>query len=124
MDDPTNYTTTQIASFADALKTARGDRSTAEVVRELPGYTSNKAINNWERGDSPPKPPTIFGLERALGVQPGHLSRHLGFVPLDADALECTVDAAISGDERLTADQREALRNTYRLFITQGSDGR
>lgn len=73
---------------------------------------SQSAVTYWCRGGSVPSPPTIvFDLERLLHLPPGHLSKHLGFVPTststeDADPV---ARAAISAASGLTVTQKRVL---------------
>ena len=66
---------------------------------------SPQLVSDWKRGRRRPSADQVFALERALGAEPGSLSRHLGFVPVDADV------AAVSGlADRVRARLTEVLR--------------
>lgn len=117
MDRRADYTQRQRRAFATALQGARGDVSTRELADQL-GYRSPGTISHWEKGESPPEPPVVFALEDRLGLTPGTLSQHLGFLPVAADAAPCTVETALVSDLHLTEDRREILRNIYRDFVS------
>lgn len=63
--------------------------SQAQLARRL--GVSPQLVSDWKRGRRTPSPDQLFAIERALDVKPGQLSRHLGYVPTDAEA------AAIDG---------------------------
>lgn len=48
---------------------------------------SVRTIRSWVRGERTTDPGQVFALERALGCEPGELSRHLGYVPVAADTV-------------------------------------
>ncbi len=41
-------------------------------------------VSAWLSGESEPASAVVFELERVLELPPGHLSRHLGYLPPDA----------------------------------------
>lgn len=112
MDD---YTARQREAFANALADALPDDydERTRIAGEI-GYSSVGSLTNWAQGKAPPKPPVVTRLELALGLEPGHLSQHLGWTPLDADAPDCTVESAIAADPRLSTSARRVLRSVYR----------
>lgn len=99
------------AAFGDALREAMGGRSNVAVGRHV-GLTDD-AVAKWIRGESEPPPLTVFAVEEFLGVPPGDLSRHLGFLPV---AAKVSVLSAIDADERLTDRDRKVLRAAYRAL--------
>jgi len=107
----------QRAQFAAALREERGALSQAELGRRV-GLTGAR-IGQFEAGENV-DPDQVFLLERQLGLPPGRLSRHLGFVPVDADAAADVV-AAIEQDPRLALDvsARNALVSLYRHYTGQ-----
>src|SRR5436853_6862060 len=69
------------AALAEAM-TSRG-MSQMELARQLD--MTQSAISSWRCGDSVPiHHETTFQVEKALKVNPGHLSRHLGYYPPEA----------------------------------------
>jgi transcriptional regulator with XRE-family HTH domain len=105
-------------ALAEAL-VARG-RTQRELADAL-GITQS-AISAWKYGNAEPAPPTVFRIERALGVDPGSLSVHLGFVPAGADVSALgggaySFEAAIAGDGRLDERGRRVLRAAYRELV-------
>lgn len=74
-------------------------------------------ISSWIRGLTQPSEPELtFALERALGLQPGELSKHLGYVPLpDESWLELLARDPGVDDElkRLLPMLAEALKGVW-----------
>lgn len=83
---------------------------------------SQSIINNWLQGDRLPSPWRVFDMERALDLQPGSLSRVLGYLPASARSV-VTVEDAIRADATLTARHRDALLAMYRALSDPGKEG-
>lgn len=60
-----------------------------------------------------PRPERVFEIEQALGLEPGQLSHHLGYVPLCAVRSFADVRTAIERDETLTPNDRETVLRVY-----------
>lgn len=43
--------------------------------------TTQQSVSRWLMGQVPTEPERQFAIEKALQLEPGALSRHLGFVP-------------------------------------------
>lgn len=69
-------------------------------------------ISAWVADRATPGHAVVFRVEEALEVPPGSLSRHLGYLPLDATQPSTVVDC-IDADPALTPGQRAALRAVY-----------
>lgn len=94
-------------ALADALHDAHASpKDAAEVV----GWTADYVLK-LTRGLRVPNPWALFALELHLGVAPGELSRHLGYLPVAAPP---SVVAAIEADKSLTPSARAMLVATYR----------
>ena len=83
--------------------------------RDLPW--AQTAVSQWLRGTTTPDPEVIFAMERALGVRPGDLSRHLGYLPVAAKPSPMTVEAAIQADPKLPDKLKRALTVAYREMV-------
>lgn len=72
------------AAFAAALRNERLRRgiTQSEVAARI--GVGQTAVAAWENAVSIPDPLTVFTVERAIGMRPGRLSRHLGYVPVPA----------------------------------------
>lgn len=70
---------------------------------------SQSAVSAWIQGTSTPEPAVVFGLEHVLGLRPGQLSRHLGYLPVDAKPPVGGVEQAIRDDATLPTAARKAL---------------
>jgi transcriptional regulator with XRE-family HTH domain len=81
----------------------------APALADAIGVTDD-TVRKWINGAHAPDPATVFAVEETLGLPPGELSRHLGYVPVDAPA----VTAAIEADPGLSPNQRAMLTAAYR----------
>lgn len=106
--------------FGDALKVLLGDRPQQWLANEL--GVSQSAISQWIKAQTEPLPPRVFEIERVLGVEPGTLSRLLGYRPDDgADTL--SVEAAILADPSLTDDQKNRFLGLFRDITAPAARG-
>jgi transcriptional regulator with XRE-family HTH domain len=97
-------------AFGKALDAAMRDADiSAPQVASFVGLTAD-AVRKWMTGVGEPKPLTVFAVEALLGVAPGELSRHLGFVPVDV----VSVSTAIDADRGLSNEAKRLLLATYR----------
>lgn len=103
-------------TFAAALRQALTDEDRKQSwlgteVARIEGLDSPIAqpqISKYLTGDSTPEPRRVFAIEAALGLNPGTLSRHLGYVPTEVSPATTVADAAAE-DPHLTREQREDL---------------
>lgn len=77
----------------DEALTIRGLTQT-EVATRL--GTTQSTVSAWKRGQCEPDMDTVFALEELLGLRPGHLSRHLGYLPVTVEIALPTVEDTIS----------------------------
>jgi transcriptional regulator with XRE-family HTH domain len=101
-------------AFAKALGTvAREDNlSQAELARRL--GLAQQTVSKYIAGQLPPENPHIvFEMERSLGLPPGYLSNHLGYVPVGAP----DTPTAILNDRGLIPETRQMLLQVYRDFL-------
>lgn len=91
-------------ALSDALNTHR--RTTAEVGR-MAGV-SPSMVSHWATGRNVPSPEQVFAIEDGMGLEPGELSKHLGYLPNKAEGrpLTVTVVEAIRTDPRLSRNPR------------------
>ncbi len=77
---------------------------------------TDDAVRKWRNGMVPSGPQLVYDIEAALALQPGELSRHLGFRPLDtpASALD-----AIDADPSLDETTRPIILAAYRAARDQ-----
>jgi DNA-binding transcriptional regulator YdaS (Cro superfamily) len=86
-----------------------------EQVGEATGQrVSQSAVSSWITGTHQPSPEQVFALERVLGFRPGQLSRHWGYLPLEARSPGGGVEAAIRDDPELASNAKRALVAAYR----------
>jgi transcriptional regulator with XRE-family HTH domain len=120
-------TAAQREVFRRALRQAREDaglsqRALARAVNVSPG-----AVWQWERDEdgTVPRLDMTTRLEQVLKLEPGHLSRALGYVPATAEPGTMTsVVAAARADPRLGDSERELLIAVYRELVRQSASKR
>lgn len=115
------------AAFADALIEALNvRRKTQQALGEALGV-KQPTVSGWIRREAEPTPETVFAIERALELPPGHLSRHLGYLPPEAvKAPPATFEAVVTGDPLLEDYVKRALIEQYRALTSRraGRGGR
>ncbi len=86
---------------------------------------SKAAVSQWEVGRSLPVPAKVPNLERALELEPGTLSRLLGYLPITSGDDKTTLDVieAIRRDARLGEHGQELLIAMYRQLVRQHEAG-
>jgi transcriptional regulator with XRE-family HTH domain len=103
------------SGFGSALREARrrsGLRQ-EDLARQL--GIAQPTLSAWELAKAVPQSPQeVFRLESMLGCPAGHLSCHLGYVPIGS--VEVDVVAAIRADEHLARQLGEQLVVIYRTF--------
>ncbi len=110
----TNTTDQQRKAFSVALKgamAAAGVESAAQLHRRALVVGIDKtasAVGHWTTGHSEPSRPEVLILEQICEVEPGHLSRHLGWIPVDVDS-ETTIEQLILADRNLTDANKATL---------------
>jgi transcriptional regulator with XRE-family HTH domain len=105
--------------LADAMK-ARGMRQ-----GDLAGMlgANQSSVSGWINGKYEPAAGTVFTLERCLGVDPGTLSRPLGYLPVDPAQRMVSVEAAIADSPLLDDEAKAALAGTYRVLVARSIGG-
>lgn len=98
--------------FAEAFNEALAisGLSRVELARKL-GVTES-GLSYWLTGQRLPSPDKVFEIERALRCPPGHLSRHLEYLPVNG-AEPLSVEEAIQGCD-LSPENRTRLLDLYR----------
>jgi transcriptional regulator with XRE-family HTH domain len=101
--------------LADALK--RSGMRQDDLARRLD--TTQSSVSGWINGKYEPAAETVFAIERALNVDPGHLSRPLGYLPVDRGSASIGVEAAIAESLLLDGDEKAALLAMYHVLVTR-----
>lgn len=86
----------------------------AEQLHEEP--VKQAGVYKWLRDPTILSPARVFAIERALNLQPGALSRGLGFLPVEAVA-HGGVLAAIEADPLLTDFAKYSLARMYEAMV-------
>lgn len=89
---------------------------TQRELRDELGWGSHTTMNRWRHLIAEPLPDEVFELERILGVAPGTLSAHLGYMPLKAERL-AGVEAAVEADQIIPPWGKEILLTAYREIM-------
>jgi transcriptional regulator with XRE-family HTH domain len=114
-------TAAQKDEFRRVLREARARRRLSlRVLGEVAGV-SKSAVAQWESGRSLPVPAKVPELERALEMEPGALSRLLGYLPITGGDEKTSLDVieAIRRDARLGEHGQELLIAMYRQLLRQ-----
>lgn len=112
----------QMQSFAAALERALDGRQRAwlgaQIAREVgrPTPLTASAVNQWIACTSEPSREFVFAAERVLSLPPGALSRHLGYLPINAKNIRTPADA-IGADTKLSDETRRVLLRAYKAAI-------
>src|SRR5262245_37575075 len=117
-------TAAQREVFRRALQQAREDCGLSQrAMAKAIGVTSG-AVWQWEREQdgTVPRPETTVELERVLKLEPGRLSRLLGYLPtVDLKEPTASVVEAAKADPRLGQSERELLIAVYRELVRQST---
>jgi transcriptional regulator with XRE-family HTH domain len=98
--------------LANALK-ARAMKQ--EDLARLMG-TTQSSVSGWINGKYEPPAGTVFRMERLLEVDPGLLSRPLGYLPLEGPQATVGVPTAIAQASVLDEDEKAVLISLYELL--------
>jgi transcriptional regulator with XRE-family HTH domain len=117
-------TAAQREVFRRALRQAREDAGLSQRALARAVSVSAGAVWQWERDEdgTVPRLDMTTRLEQVLKLEPGHLSRLLGYVPATAEQGSITsVVAAARADPRLDDSERELLIAVYRELVRQSA---
>ena len=113
-------TAQQKTAFRRALRRAR--EAAGQTQSGLSGKlgVSRSAVWQWEQGKAVPTERNVATLEQELRLQPGSLSRLLGYLPASAVEREMiSVIEALEADPKLGERERELLASMYRQLVKQ-----
>ena len=79
--------------------------------------TTQSSVSGWINGRYEPAAAIVFAIERALDLEPGHLSRPLGYLPVDHGTRPVSVEVAIVEDDLLDDDQKAVLKSMYQVLV-------
>ena len=105
--------------LAEALK-ARKMRQD-DLARTL--GTTQSSVSGWINGKYEPAAATVFTIERCLNMDPGTLSRPLGYLPVEPASRSVSVEGAIAQNTQLDEEQKAALSTLYRVLVKRGGAG-
>ena len=78
--------------------------------------TTQSSVSGWINGKYEPAAATVFCIERSLDMDPGTLSRPLGYLPVEPASRTVSVEGAIAQNTQLDEDQKAALTALYRVL--------
>jgi hypothetical protein len=115
-----NSSSEQKAAFGEALLAAlmaKGLRppDLIDVVGASTRDNASNLVKNWISGKNEPPRPTVTAIEKFLDLEPGDLSRHLGWLPVGSSEIP-TLEAAVLADSELTGEQRRVLLQLLKSF--------
>lgn len=84
------------------------DELAEAVAKESGESVSVSALSLWLSAKAEPSRRKVFALEKVLGCKPGALSRHLGYLPINARDV-VSVEDALEADGRISAEARRVL---------------
>lgn len=116
----------RLERFGRELAAALATRGlTQRELGEALGGTRQSAVSSWCSGQAEPNPATVFGIERALELPPGRLSRHLGYLPVGGDrGVDGDVERAIAGDPFLDPVEKRGMLAMYTELVSRRSRGK
>ncbi len=85
--------------------------------------TTQSSVSGWINGKYEPAAETVFAIERALGLEPGHLSRPLGYLPAERGNGPVSVEGAIAENTFLDEEQKAVLVAMYQVLVRQSKKG-
>lgn len=83
--------------------------------------TTQSSVSGWVNGKYEPAAATVFTIERSLALEPGSLSRPLGYLPVEPAARVASVEAAITQSTLLDDDAKAALAALYRVLTRRST---
>ena len=104
--------------LASALK-ARGMKQD-DLAGQL--GTTQSSVSGWINGRYEPSAATVFTMEVSLGLDPGSLSRPLGYLPVEPVSHPVSVEVAIAQSTRLGEDEKAAMSALYHV-LARSSEG-
>jgi transcriptional regulator with XRE-family HTH domain len=104
-----HHNTERRKAFATSLANAMSVRGVVQRQFATDMGVSQGSVSGWVGGEYEPLPDVVFAIESKLDLPPGHLSRHLGYVPLDAAVPSITLEEAVLADPDLDNRFKKAL---------------
>lgn len=88
---------------------------------ELAGLlgTTQSSVSGWVNGKYEPGAATVFAIERTLSMEPGQLSRLLGYLPLEAASRPMSVDTTIAESPLLDDEDKAVLIAMFELLAAK-----
>lgn len=81
--------------------------------------TTQSSVSGWINGKYEPAAATIFRIEQALALEPGHLSRPLGYLPVDAVSPPIGLEGAILRSPELHDEEKDVLVALFHVLAAR-----
>jgi transcriptional regulator with XRE-family HTH domain len=81
--------------------------------------TTQSSVSGWVNGKYEPAAATVFAIERTLSMEPGQLSRLLGYLPLEAASRPVGVDTTIAESPLLDEEDKAVLIALFELLAAK-----
>lgn len=108
------------SAFAAELEQAMERAGIKQSQLGTKARVSQGMLSAWLLGKvSSPDPHKVFAVEKALDLPPGHLSRHLGFIPVPEKSQEEPLsfrDWLAQHGQDLRDDEQDALLGVYEII--------
>jgi hypothetical protein len=114
-----NSSDAERSAFGAALYSASSGAGFAKVsqlgaaLREAGFEITDTQVKRWIDGASEPQRPLVTALEQLCDLNPGTLSRHLGWLPLNVGKVS-SIEEAIAADKSLGARERRVVLDLVR----------
>lgn len=106
------------AALANAIDRGGWTQQRLGEALGLTAKVQQSKVSDWLRGVlKPPDPPVVCQMERILGLVPGTLTLHLGYLPPDVPRQVVTVEEALRNDPLLTPDHRDVMLVAYAASV-------
>lgn len=111
--------TLDLMAFSAALSDAMAAGGmTQEALAKRLGDVKQNSVSSWLGGRYEPKRETVWRVEDVLGLEPGALSKHLGYIPVGA-APSVSVEEAIAASSDLDEQAKQMLLGAVRAAKRQ-----
>lgn len=108
-----------IEAFRRTLRLAMDRRGMSQTDLADKLGVSQNSVSTWLLGRSVPEPERVFAIERALDLEPGSLSAHLGYVPSDApDTVKPGFREYVNAMPELDDTAKRAILGAYDAVVS------
>lgn len=106
-------------SFGRAISSAMRVRNVDDASVAVAVGASVGQLEAWTTGRAEPSPTSVFRLEQILGLLPGELSQHLGYVPVERLGTDRPLADVLEGSQLLDAEDKQFVSWIVRLLVAR-----